>query len=38
MPDKEYTGHTENEFMTQEQFMLNLKMYTAAFIELAVEK
>ncbi|ACA86212.1 dipeptidase [Shewanella woodyi] len=38
MPGKAYTGHTENEFMTQKQFMLNLKMYTAAFIELAVEK
>ncbi|MEC4724789.1 dipeptidase [Shewanella sp. D64] len=38
MPGKEYTGHTENEFMTQEQFMLNLKMYTAAFIELTVEQ
>ncbi len=38
MPGVEYTGHTENEFMTHEQFMLNLKMYTAAFIELAAEK
>jgi len=38
MPGVEYTGHTENEFMTHEQFMLNLKMYTAAFIELAVEQ
>ena len=35
MPGVEYTGHTENEFITYEQFMLNLKMYTAAFIELA---
>ncbi|MCL1111057.1 dipeptidase [Shewanella schlegeliana] len=35
MPGKEYTGHTENEFITYEQFMLNLKLYTAAFIELA---
>ncbi|MFT5789507.1 MAG: dipeptidase D [Shewanella sp.] len=35
MPGVEYTGHTENEFITYDQFMLNLKMYTAAFIELA---
>ncbi|ACJ29029.1 Peptidase M20A, peptidase V [Shewanella piezotolerans WP3] len=35
MPGVEYTGHTENEFITYEQFMLNLKMYSAAFIELA---
>lgn len=38
MPGVEYTGHTEHEFMTHEQFMLNLKMYTAAFIELSVEQ
>lgn len=31
----EYTGHTEKEFITHKQFMLNLKMYTAAFIELS---
>jgi dipeptidase D len=35
MPNTEYTGHTESEFITIEQFTLNLKMYTAAFIELA---
>ncbi|PKG55878.1 hypothetical protein CXF83_11385 [Shewanella sp. Choline-02u-19] len=35
MPGVEYTGHTEHEFITYDQFMLNLKMYTAAFIELA---
>ncbi|WP_259649950.1 dipeptidase [Shewanella sp. c952] len=35
MPGVEYTGHTENEFITYEQFMLNLKMYSAAFVELA---
>ena len=35
MPGVEYTGHTENEFITYKQFMLNLKMYTAAFVELA---
>jgi len=36
MPNKAYTGHTEHEFITVEQFKLNLKMYTAAFIELAL--
>ncbi|WP_448212924.1 dipeptidase [Colwellia sp. MEBiC06753] len=35
MPGKAYTGHTEHEFITREQLILNLKMYTAAFIELA---
>ncbi len=35
MPNKAYTGHSEHEFITVEQFLLNLKMYTAAFIELA---
>jgi dipeptidase D len=35
MPGKTYTGHSEHEFITFEQFVLNLKMYTAAFIELA---
>ncbi|PIW60387.1 dipeptidase [Shewanella sp. CG12_big_fil_rev_8_21_14_0_65_47_15] len=38
MPGVEYTGHTEKEFITHKQFMLNLKMYTAAFIELAAVK
>ncbi|WP_299806141.1 dipeptidase [uncultured Shewanella sp.] len=38
MPGVEYTGHSENEFITYEQFMLNLKMYTAAFIELAANQ
>nr|WP_258405348.1 dipeptidase [Shewanella mesophila] len=37
MPGVEYTGHSEQEFITREQFMLNLKMYTAAFVELAVK-
>ena len=37
MPGVEYTGHSEHEFITYEQFMLNLKMYTAAFIELSTE-
>lgn len=35
MPNTEYTGHSEHEFITMKQFVLNLKMYTAALIELA---
>ena len=35
MPGVEYTGHSEHEFITMEQFVLNLKMYTAVLIELA---
>ncbi len=35
MPGADYTGHSEHEFITVEQFVLNLKMYTATFIELA---
>ncbi|WP_223270369.1 dipeptidase [Colwellia sp. C1TZA3] len=35
MPNAEYTGHSEHEFITMEQFVLNLKMYTAALVELA---
>lgn len=35
MPDKAYTGHSEHEFISMEQFVLNLKMYTAVLIELA---
>lgn len=35
MPNTEYTGHSEHEFITLEQFALNLKMYTAVMIELA---
>ena len=35
MPGTEYTGHSEHEFITMEQFVLNLKMYTAVLIELA---
>ncbi len=34
MPGVEYTGHSEHEFITREQFLLNLKMYTAVFVEL----
>lgn len=35
MPNTEYTGHSEHEFITMEQFVLNLRMYTAVLIELA---
>ena len=35
MPGVEYTGHSEHEFITMDQFVLNLKMYTAVMIELA---
>ncbi len=35
MPDAEYTGHSEHEFISMKQFELNLKMYTAALVELA---
>ncbi len=35
MPNTEYTGHSEHEFITMKQLMLNLKMYTAVMIELA---
>ena len=35
MPEHEYTAHTEHEYITREQFILNLKMYTAALVELA---
>ncbi len=35
MPNTEYTGHSEHEFITMEQFVLNLKMYTAVLIELS---
>jgi len=35
MPGTEYTGHSEHEFITKKQFILNLKMYTAVLIKLA---
>ncbi|QSX35010.1 dipeptidase [Shewanella avicenniae] len=38
MPGVEYTGHSEHEFITREQLQLNLKMYTAAMVELAVKQ
>ncbi|MCW8125713.1 dipeptidase [Microbulbifer halophilus] len=34
MPGKAYTGHSEHEFLTVEQFRLNLQMYTAMMIEI----
>ncbi|WP_250459114.1 dipeptidase [Microbulbifer litoralis] len=34
MPGRAYTGHSEHEFMTVEQFRLNLRMYTAMMIEI----
>lgn len=34
MPGTAYTGHSEYEFITVEQFRLNLKMYTAMMIEI----
>jgi dipeptidase D len=36
MPDTVYTGHSEHEFITQQQLLLNLQMYTAALVELAM--
>jgi len=35
MPGKHYTGHSEHEYLTKEQFVLNLKMYTAVMVEVA---
>jgi dipeptidase D len=35
MPNTVYTGHSEHEFITTEQLLLNLKMYTAVMVELA---
>ncbi|WP_444882767.1 dipeptidase [Microbulbifer sp. PSTR4-B] len=35
MPGVAYSGHSEHEFITVEQFRLNLKMYTAMMIEVA---
>jgi len=37
MPDAAYTGHSEHEFITREQFKLDLQMYTAALTQLAAE-
>lgn len=35
MPGKVYTGHSEHEFITEKQLLLNLQMYTAVLVELA---
>jgi dipeptidase D len=38
MPDEVYTGHSEHEYMTRDQLLLNLKMYTAMLVDLAGER
>jgi len=38
MPGKKYTGHSEHEFITLEQFHLNLQMYTSVLVELAAQQ
>ena len=35
MPGMVYSGHSEHEFITTKQLMLNLQMYTAVLVELA---
>lgn len=35
LPGEPYTGHSEHEYMSREQLLLNLKMYTAMLVELA---
>src|SRR6185312_10041383 len=35
MPGMVYTGHSEHEFITRDQLLLNLQMYTAVLVELA---
>jgi dipeptidase D len=35
MPGQKYTGHSEHEFITTRQMLLNLQMYTAVLVELA---
>jgi dipeptidase D len=35
MPGKVYTGHSEHEFITEDQLLLNLQMYSAVLVELA---
>lgn len=35
MPGEPYTGHSEHEYMSREQILLNLEMYTAMLVELA---
>ena len=35
MPGAVYTGHSEHEFISERQLLLNLQMYTAVLVELA---
>jgi len=35
MPGAKYTGHSEHEFITTRQLLLNLQMYTAVLVDLA---
>ncbi|GGY83567.1 dipeptidase [Pseudoduganella plicata] len=35
MPGAVYTGHSEHEFISEKQLLLNLEMYTAVLVELA---
>jgi dipeptidase D len=35
MPGTVYSGHSEHEFITTKQLLMNLKMYTAVMVELA---
>ncbi len=35
MPDEPYTGHSDHEFMTVDRLRLNLRMVTAALVDLA---
>jgi dipeptidase D len=37
MPGEAYTGHSEHEFITRSNLLLDLKMYTAMLVELAAE-
>jgi dipeptidase D len=36
MPGELYTGHSEHEFVSREQFLLDLEMYTSLLVDLAV--
>ena len=35
MPGEAYTGHSEHEFLSREQLLLNLRMYTSLLVDLA---
>ena len=35
MPGQKYSGHSEHEFITTKQLLLNLQMYTAVLVDLA---